>query len=74
MWPDWISNPGSLTYESGVLPTALRGPARAPENRTRWKGIIAKSSGCPNDQAKLWDRLDKGNHLELVLSNSTSHP
>ena len=22
MWPDRVSNPGPLTYESGVLPTA----------------------------------------------------
>ena len=27
MWPDGISNPGTLTYESGALPTALRGRA-----------------------------------------------
>ena len=27
MWPDWVSNPGPLTYESGALLTALRGPA-----------------------------------------------
>ena len=27
MWPHRVSNPGPLTYESGVLPTALRGPA-----------------------------------------------
>ena len=27
MWPDRVSNPGPLTYESGVIPTALRGPA-----------------------------------------------
>ena len=27
MWPDWVSNPGPLTYESGALPTALRSPA-----------------------------------------------
>ena len=27
MWPDWVSNPGPLTYESGTLPIALRGPA-----------------------------------------------
>ena len=27
MWPDRLSNPGPLTYESGALPTALRGPA-----------------------------------------------
>ena len=26
MLPDRISNPGPLTYESGVLPIALRGP------------------------------------------------
>ena len=24
MWPDRVSNPGPLTYESGALPTALR--------------------------------------------------
>ena len=27
MWPDRVSNPGPLTYESGALSTALRGPA-----------------------------------------------
>ena len=27
MWSDRVSNPGPLTYESGALPTALRGPA-----------------------------------------------
>ena len=27
MWPERVSNPGPLTYESGALPTALRGPA-----------------------------------------------
>ena len=29
MLPDRVSNPGPLTYESGALPIALRGPARA---------------------------------------------
>ena len=28
MWPDRVSNPGSQTYESGALPTALRGPPK----------------------------------------------
>ena len=28
MLPDRVSNPGPLTYESGALPTALRGSAR----------------------------------------------
>ena len=27
MLPDRVSNPGPLTYESGALPSALRGPA-----------------------------------------------
>ena len=27
MWPDRVSNPGPLTYESGALPTALSGSA-----------------------------------------------
>ena len=26
MWPDRVSNQGPLPYESGTLPTALRGP------------------------------------------------
>ena len=26
MWPDRVSNPGPLTYESDALPTSLRGP------------------------------------------------
>ena len=28
MLPDRVSNPGPPTYESGVLPIALRGPAK----------------------------------------------
>ena len=30
MLPDRVSNPGPLTYESGALPIALRGPANKP--------------------------------------------
>ena len=32
MLPDRVSNPGPLTYESGALPIALRGPADSNEN------------------------------------------
>ena len=28
MLPDRVSNPGPLTFESGALPIALRGPAK----------------------------------------------
>ena len=31
MWPGRVLNPGPLTYESGALPTALRGPASLDE-------------------------------------------
>ena len=31
MLPDRVSKPGPLTYESGALPIALRGPALAME-------------------------------------------
>ena len=37
MLPDRKSNPGPLTYESGALPIALRGPA--PGN---WKKLVKK--------------------------------
>ena len=33
MWPDRVSNPRPLTYESGALPTALRRPASQFEDR-----------------------------------------
>ena len=35
MWPDRVSNPRPLTYESGALPTALRGPAQSKETTSR---------------------------------------
>ena len=34
MLPDRVSNPGPLTYESGALPIALRGPADKKEADT----------------------------------------
>ena len=40
MLPDRVSNPGPLTYESGALPIALRGPGL--------KYRIAKYSSCIN--------------------------
>ena len=44
MLPDRVSNPGPLTYESGALPIALRGPAMF-----LWKmwQIISKLSLLP---------------------------
>ena len=38
MLPDRVSNPGLLTYESGTLPIALRGPAVKGGRRWGWGG------------------------------------
>ena len=35
MWPDRVSNPGPLTYESGALPTALRGPDKSSSQQNK---------------------------------------
>ena len=32
--------------------------ARAAEDRTRWRGAVAKSSVVPQRPYKLWDRLN----------------
>ena len=43
MLPDRVSNPGPLTYESGALPIALRGPAWIPGGDAFYeKGASAK--------------------------------
>ena len=39
MLPDRVSNPGPLTYESGALPIALRGPAIPSEFNAYLKQI-----------------------------------
>ena len=39
MLPDRVSNPGPLTYESGVLPIALRGPANSGEEKNSILGL-----------------------------------
>ena len=43
---DRVSNPGPLTYESGALPTALRGPAWTVKNLDRLISDILKYTLC----------------------------
>ena len=43
MLPDRVSNPGPLTYESGALPIALRGPAVPRHLVVRYAGKIPGS-------------------------------
>ena len=53
MWPDRVSNPGPLTYESGALPTAPRGLAHEVlVNRLGGLSLPRKSV------VRLTDRLD----------------
>ena len=40
MLPDRVSTSGPLTYESGVLPIALRGPAQSSSNFVRMLILI----------------------------------
>ena len=54
MLPDRVSNPGPLTYESGALPIALRGPAR------RVKGTCMCKLGLPvHTGIRLWGEWGK---------------
>ena len=68
MLPDRVSNPGPLTYESGALPIALRGPA-----------LIAKldSTGidpCTLSSIKFFTEGRKENPQKPTQLSSRSHP
>ena len=52
MLPDRVSNPGPLTYESGALPIALRGPART----TLY--LVCTALSCSHKIIKLFRRLN----------------
>ena len=43
MLPDRVSNPGPLTYESGALPIALRGPAERFLTH-QWRNMVKSKS------------------------------
>ena len=44
MLPDRVSNPGPLTYESGALPIALRGPAVLPTEKKVFSYLLTKNN------------------------------
>ena len=43
MLPDRVSNPGPLTYGSGALPIALRGPATIKYKKESWHRRITRT-------------------------------
>ena len=66
MLPDRVSNPGPLTYESGALPIALRGPAR----RGRFHlivGRVAQSVGHLTRKSGSWVRYPVRHILSFLL-------
>ena len=68
MWPDQVSNPGPLTYESGVLPTALHGPALEMEEI--YICLLTYSVNIAN--GTVWEIIvnDEINSLEI---NTSAH-
>ena len=50
MLPDRVSNPGPLTYESGALPIALRGPAK----KVHIQAILCIAMATAEDRNILW--------------------
>ena len=61
MLPDRVSNPGPLTYESGALPTALRGQAHAGIN------CAHASMGCCLQNSLIFIRFAKNISREFVF-------
>ena len=67
MLPDRVSNPGPLTYESGALPTALRGPATVKENRylSLAETILYAAEYCSSYQKLSW-RIEISRAIRLT--------
>ena len=65
MLPDWVSNQRPLTYESGALPIALRGPADF---------MVSFSESVWSDQyvSVLWQCTDRQNTAFLNYTDDQS--
>ena len=61
MWQDRVSNPGPLTYESGALPTGLRGLATGKLNQG--VRIFCQNLGLP------WQFSDPVGRISLFKTN-----
>ena len=65
MWPVRVSNPGPLLYESGALPTALRGPVAVKIN----KFLMIRSFGSKKYSKEMKKKKKKtDNRLGLLES------
>ena len=57
MLPDRVSNPGPLTYESGALPIALRGPANILCESSAWQRIHMKHHDLFSSKDKSGEKI-----------------
>ena len=54
MLPDLVSSPGPLTYESGALPIALRGPAGKSKQTPVYKEAVNNGVHKKQDKASIF--------------------
>ena len=77
MLPDRVSNPGPLTYESGALPIALRGPELLPIKSTHIILRNLRSSGShmePQNQEKNYcDPIPQCTFSEILQHKIYGH-
>ena len=71
MLPDRVSNPGPLTYESGILPIALRGPAHSFEGSLYLKKIIPTFVPSRGLQLYYYPFSQIFSHNVLIYANMT---
>ena len=70
MLPDRVSNPGPLTYESGALPIALRGPACALcTNGGIHGGILVHLTLSDTITSTVTRALDQTEYLVIIRDN-----
>ena len=80
MLPDRVSNPGPLTYESGAIPIALRGPAQGTvkgkrkrgSQKTRWEDNIKEWTGM--DFASSTRAVENRSRWKGIVANSSVVP
>ena len=69
MWPDRVSNPGPLTYESGALPTVLPGQASGIFRYLNWL-FVGNPGSAPSPASQSTDEqayLEKLKHLSKYV-------
>ena len=85
MLPDRVSNPGPLTYESGALPIALRGPAFVSDKGSTpkfhinlvWQQILFRLQNSPEkSRHSSFNKLKIGfthTHSQFLQNKESCH-